>query len=114
MPLLTLGLIINPLAGLGGSRGLKGSDGQELRSLTAQMSESERRRSNDRAARALDSLVAIEGVTLVTWSGPMGGDLCAALNFNHSVIGAGSVVTKNVDDNSIVVGNPAKHVKYRL
>ena len=32
---------------------------------------------------------------------------------NGAVIGAGSVVIKNVEDNSIVVGNPAKHIKFR-
>ncbi len=30
-----------------------------------------------------------------------------------AVVGAGSVVTKNVDTNSIVYGVPAQHVKYR-
>lgn len=31
-----------------------------------------------------------------------------------AVIGAGSVVTKNVNDYEIVAGNPAKHIKYRF
>lgn len=31
---------------------------------------------------------------------------------NNVVIGAGSVVTKNVPDNTVVVGNPAKVIKY--
>lgn len=31
-----------------------------------------------------------------------------------AVIGAGSVVTKNVDDYEIVAGNPAKHIRYRF
>lgn len=32
---------------------------------------------------------------------------------NGAVIGAGSIVTKNVPENAIVVGNPAKIIKYR-
>lgn len=31
-----------------------------------------------------------------------------------SVVGAGSVVTKDVADFSVVMGNPARHVRYRL
>ena len=32
---------------------------------------------------------------------------------SHSVIGAGAVVTKDVDEYSVVAGNPAKVVKMR-
>lgn len=32
---------------------------------------------------------------------------------NHTIIGAGAVVTKNVQDYSIVGGNPGKVIKYR-
>lgn len=32
---------------------------------------------------------------------------------NQAVIAARSVVTKNVESNSVVGGNPAKHIKYR-
>jgi putative colanic acid biosynthesis acetyltransferase WcaF len=31
----------------------------------------------------------------------------------NAIIGAGSLVTKNVEKNTIVVGNPAKFIKYR-
>lgn len=31
----------------------------------------------------------------------------------NSVVGAGAVVTKNVPDNAIVIGNPAKVLKYK-
>jgi UDP-2-acetamido-3-amino-2,3-dideoxy-glucuronate N-acetyltransferase len=30
----------------------------------------------------------------------------------NSMVGAGSVVTSNVADNSLVIGNPAKHVRF--
>lgn len=33
---------------------------------------------------------------------------------NGAVIGAGAIVTKDVDDYSIVIGAPAKHLKYRF
>lgn len=32
---------------------------------------------------------------------------------NNAVVGAGAVVTKNVPNNAIVVGNPARIIKYR-
>ncbi|MEP4147964.1 MAG: ATP-NAD kinase family protein [Halioglobus sp.] len=88
MPSLTLGFIVNPLAGLGGSRGLKGSDGEQLRALALGMTDAEKRRSNERAARAMKYLVSVEGVEVVTWSGAMGGDLCAALGLTHRIIGS--------------------------
>ena len=34
--------------------------------------------------------------------------ICGVVIGKNSIVGAGSVVTKNVPDNSIVVGNPAK------
>lgn len=33
---------------------------------------------------------------------------------NGAVIGAGTVVTKDIDDYSVVVGNPGRHIKYRF
>ncbi len=33
---------------------------------------------------------------------------------NGAIVGAGSVVTKDVPENAIVVGNPAKFIKYRF
>ncbi|MBP6683739.1 MAG: hypothetical protein KA159_10525, partial [Halioglobus sp.] len=54
--LLHLGLVINPLAGLGGSLGLKGSDGQVLRDRLPNLSPEQRHRALDRVLRALRPL----------------------------------------------------------
>ena len=86
-PLLKIGLLVNPLAGLGGSRGLKGSDGEELRALTATMSPSERQRASLRAMRALEKLVD-RPVHILTWGGAMGEDICRSLGLPHQVLGS--------------------------
>ncbi|PLW68811.1 ATP-NAD kinase family protein [Pseudohalioglobus lutimaris] len=87
MPELNIGLIINPLAGLGGSRGLKGSDGDTLRQLAATMTEEELHRSQDRAMRALAPLTDVPEVRFTTWSGAMGADVCAELGLTFAVLG---------------------------
>ncbi len=83
-----LGLIINPMAGIGGSVALKGSDGTgivaEARKRGAEL------RAPDRAIRALR--VIYEGiepskVVLTTYSGPMGEDLARQCGFSPEVIG---------------------------
>lgn len=83
-----LGLIINPMAGIGGSVALKGSDGTgivaEARKRGAEL------RAPDRAIRALR--VIYEGiepskVVLTTYPGPMGEDLVRQCGFSPEVIG---------------------------
>jgi predicted polyphosphate/ATP-dependent NAD kinase len=70
---LHIGLIVNPLAGLGGSLALKGSDGEELRELAVTLSPQQRSRAMDRVERALSVLVE-EGAALrfTSWPGDMG------------------------------------------
>jgi len=83
-----LGLIINPMAGIGGSVALKGSDGTgivaEARKRGAEL------RAPDRAIRALK--VIYEGiepskVVLTTYPGLMGEDLARQCGFSPEVIG---------------------------
>ena len=38
--------------------------------------------------------------------------ICGVVLNNKCIVGAGSVVTKDVDNNSLVLGNPARHTKY--
>jgi predicted polyphosphate/ATP-dependent NAD kinase len=55
---LRIGLIVNPLAGMGGSLAMKGSDGPEIQQLAQQRDHSQLSRSMERATRALDILLA--------------------------------------------------------
>ena len=56
--MLTLGLIINPLAGIGGSVGLKGSDGAEI--VKEAFSRGATCKSSERTRLALNVLTAIK------------------------------------------------------
>lgn len=84
---LHIGLIINPLAGLGGSRALKGSDGRQVRDLAGQLAPEELHRSQDRAARALAYLRDRDDILISTWAGAMGGDVCSSLGMTPRLVG---------------------------
>ena len=88
---LHIGLIVNPLAGLGGSRGFKGSDGDDIRALAGQLPQEELQRSQERAARALAYLAQEPGLRISTWGGAMGEWVCQRLGLSAAVLGAPSV-----------------------
>lgn len=78
-----LGLVINPLAGLGGSVGLKGSDGMAAEALALGAVPM----AQQRAQLALAELLPYRDQLLIkTVAGPMGADLCQLLGFNHEVL----------------------------
>ncbi|MBM7062151.1 ATP-NAD kinase family protein [Pseudomonas sp. UL073] len=84
MTLFHLGLIINPVAGLGGPAALKGSDGMAAEALA--------RGAEPRAAQrtriALEHLRPLVGrLEFLTLPGPMGGDLLSEMGFSHRLIG---------------------------
>lgn len=71
--ILHIGLIVNPLAGLGGSLGLKGSDGEQLRARVAGLTNEQRHRALGRVQRALQPLLAAGStVRFSTWAEDMG------------------------------------------
>ncbi len=85
---LHIGLVVNPLAGLGGSLGLKGSDGEVMRDRLQSLSAEQRHRALDRVERALLPLREAGGsVIFSTWGGDMGAEVLAALGLPHSVLG---------------------------
>ncbi|MBO1414046.1 ATP-NAD kinase family protein [Streptomyces sp. FH025] len=76
-----LGLVVNPVAGLGGRVGLKGSDGEDLqrraRALGARPSST---------ARAALTLCQLTGVELLTAEGSMGADAAEAAGLPARVV----------------------------
>ncbi|WP_136588870.1 ATP-NAD kinase family protein [Salinigranum halophilum] len=82
---MRIGVVVNPIAGLGGRVGLKGTDGKvaEARARGAEP------RAPDRARRALDELAArTPEATVLTWGGSMGADAVRAAGFEPTVLGA--------------------------
>ncbi|BAN49539.1 ATP-NAD kinase family protein [Metapseudomonas resinovorans] len=79
-----MGLIINPLAGLGGPAALKGSDSVAAEAL-ARGAEP---RAAARTRLALECLLPLVGrIGFLTFPGPMGADLLAEMGFAHRVLG---------------------------
>lgn len=79
-----MGLIINPLAGLGGTVALKGSDGVAAEAL-ARGAEP---RAEMRTRQALECLQPlVERIEFLTFPGPMGADLLEEMGFAHRVLG---------------------------
>lgn len=80
--LFRLGLIINPLAGLGGSVALKGSDDMAAEALALGAVPM----AGERAAVSLQQLLALKDqFQVVTVAGEMGADLCQQLGLNYQV-----------------------------
>ena len=91
---MRIGLIVNPLAGIGGATGLKGSDGE------ATVAEALRRGAEPqapaRAARALAALAGVD-VEVVTWAGIMGEDSARAAGLPVQVLGKAEAGTSAAD-----------------
>lgn len=82
-----IGLIINPLAGIGGRVGLKGSDGEDI--VAKAFSLGAVAEAPVKAAKALEKLLpAKDEFQLLTYPGPMGEDVAKSLGFEPEVIGS--------------------------
>ncbi|MCJ1885906.1 ATP-NAD kinase family protein [Pseudomonas sp. LA21] len=80
-----VGLIINPLAGIGGPTALKGSDGVAELALAR----GAQPRAAERTRVALEQLLPVrERLEFLTFPGPMGADLLADMGFSHRLVGA--------------------------
>ncbi|MCL8396016.1 ATP-NAD kinase, partial [Pseudomonas aeruginosa] len=80
MDMFRLGLVVNPLAGLGGPVALKGSDGVAAEAL-ARGAEP---RALERTRVALECLLPlVEKIEFLTFPGAMGGELLERMGFRH-------------------------------
>lgn len=82
---LRLGLIVNPLAGVGGPAGLKGSDDREL--VDQALNSGAHKRAAERLLRCLEKLsqLCFDSVSLVTAAGVMGETSALAAGFSPQV-----------------------------
>lgn len=93
--MLRIGLLINPLAGVGGPAALKGSDG---------MADAARARGSEplagqRAQAVLSALASRrDELTLLTWGGVMGEDAARAAGFTPQVPGGPAAATTTAED----------------
>lgn len=80
-----LGLIINPIAGMGGRVGLKGTDGKEI--LMEAIRKGATEEAPFLAMQALKELLPLGGsLTVLCPSGDMGQNQCEALGLDHYVV----------------------------
>ena len=81
-----LGLIVNPVAGIGGRVGLKGSDGVEIQKKALELGAVPQ--SLNRAIQALERIKPVDDLEVITYPGEMGEDAARACGFEPTVIGS--------------------------
>jgi len=81
-----LGLIVNPVAGIGGRVGLKGSDGAEIQKKALELGAVPQ--SLNRAIQALETIKPVGDLEVITYPGEMGEDAARECGFEPIVIGS--------------------------
>jgi predicted polyphosphate/ATP-dependent NAD kinase len=103
---MRVGVVVNPIAGLGGRVGLKGTDGkvEEARARGAEP------RAPDRARRALAELFSrAPEATVLTWDAPMGAAVAREAGFGPTVLGAPAGAETTAADTRAAVTTFVEH-----
>lgn len=83
---MKIGLIVNPMAGIGGSAALKGSDGKEIQKLAIERGA--KPKANERAKEVFEILKSENSIPeIVAAPGVMGSDMLNSLGIKHKVVG---------------------------
>ncbi|HHW93468.1 MAG TPA: ATP-NAD kinase family protein [Clostridiaceae bacterium] len=95
-----LGLIVNPIAGIGGSVGLKGSDSEAIQAQAIKLGA--KKRANEKTKIALQQILSIkDAIQLYSAPGEMGADLASSMGFDLEVIGHICSTTSGQDTENI-------------
>jgi len=96
---MKIGLVLNPLAGIGGPVALKGTDGVAKTAMAL----GGKSHVEQRVRECLECLIPWPGdVTLMTYGGAMGEDLCQALDLPFEVLGGVGEITSAMDTQQAV------------
>lgn len=98
-----IGFIVNPIAGMGGRVGLKGTDGETV--LKEAIAREAKPWAPLRAKQTLSGLMSVKGgIEFLTWSGEMGENLLKSLGFEYKVLGRIKGVVSTAEDTRIAAG----------
>ena len=104
---LKIGLLLNPVAGIGGSLAMKGSDGQQARDAAAEERSHGPSRCAGRVERALQKLSGVEEQLIIhCWAGPMGEDVLRESGFNYEVHGNAGAAITGPEDTRLAASRP--------
>ena len=88
---MKLGLIINPMAGIGGTVGLKGSDGRDI--VEQALAQGAQPKAAERVSLAIEQLSAVITQPILTVGGAMGADVLEKAGVAYEVVMQTSVET---------------------
>ena len=106
--MLRVGVLVNPIAGIGGPAALKGSDGADVQREALARGSTPRALSRMREALAPLQSRAAE-LTFSTWDGVMGADALADLGFHVEILGTSRSPTSAADTRTAAT-ELARHV----